>query len=703
MVTFNDPNQSVNTLTRALMQEFDQTLSEIESDSRINSWVLKSSKKGCFIAGADINMMNDATSTAEVEEIVEAGHKLFHRLANCSKPSVAAIDGVCLGGGLEVALACNYRIASTGPKTAMSLPEIKLGLLPGGGGTQRLPKVVGLVEALKMATTGCNVVPKKAKRSGLVDQLADPFALEGAAVQAAKDLANGKIKRTGRRKKKLMDRIMEDTPARNIVFKKTREQIQKLTGGKYPAPFAIADCIEAGFKSSSAGYAKEKTEFARLSQTPEAKALMGLYFGTVQLKKNRFGKPKSKVERVAVLGAGLMGAGIAEVSAPGFEVMLKDSFAAGLSRGQQQIADNLDKKVKRRRMTKSERDIVEAKIIGVTEDMDGHNKLLSRADLIIEAVPESMEIKHAVIKAAEEHINEDAVFATNTSALPINEVAAGSARPENVVGMHYFSPVPQMPLLEIITHDKTSNETAARAVDVGLRQKKTVIVVKDVPGFYVNRCLGPYMAETSALLLDGVQPEALDKALTSFGFPVGPISLADEVGIDVAGHVQEFLSADKTLGNRMGGGSTKALHAMIDQGMLGRKSGSGFYTYAKGAKKGSKPLNPKVKPILEEARAGREALKLTTEEIQERMVFRFVNEAAFCLQDGIIENAVDGDIGLVFGVGFPPFLGGPFRYLDQIGVGTFVSKMKEYEQKYGPHFAPCPLLVEHAEANKKFH
>ena len=280
VVTFNDPNQSVNTLTKDLIVEFDETLTTIQNDSRIKAWVLTSSKPGCFIAGADINMMNDAESAAEVEAIVADGHKLFDRLSS-GKPVVAAIDGVCFGGGLEVALACNYRIASTGPKTALSLPEVKLGLLPGGGGTQRLPKVVGLVEALTMATTGGNVKPKKAKRTGLVDQVADPYALQDAAIAAAHGLVSGKVKSV--RKKNLMARIMEDTPVKNIVFKKTREKIQKLTKGKYPAPFAIVDCIEAGLKSPAAGFELEKKEFARLSQTPESKALMGLYFGTVQV------------------------------------------------------------------------------------------------------------------------------------------------------------------------------------------------------------------------------------------------------------------------------------------------------------------------------------------------------------------------------------------------------------------------------------
>lgn len=319
-------------------------------------------------------------------------------------------------------------------------------------------------------------------------------------------------------------------------------------------------------------------------------------------------------------------------------------------------------------------------------------------DLVIEAVFEDLKLKHKIIQQLEEVIPSHAVVATNTSALPIGDIASVSKRPENVIGMHYFSPVDKMPLLEIITHKGTSKETAAVATEVGIRQGKTCIVVKDVPGFYVNRCLGPMMVECMALLGQGVGVEQLDKVMKSYGLPVGPCTLADEVGIDVASHVNIYLQ-DK-LENRMKGGDSAIMTDLVNAGLKGRKTGKGFYVYGAG-KKGSKTLNQDAMAILKKYM--KEDLKLSNEEIQNRMIGKFVNEAIYCLQDEIIENPVDGDIGAVFGMGFPPFLGGPFRLVDRIGTSKYADMLKGFADKYGDQFAPAPLLLDMAKANKKFH
>jgi len=352
--------------------------------------------------------------------------------------------------------------------------------------------------------------------------------------------------------------------------------------------------------------------------------------------------------------------------------------------------------VKKRRMKMHEADAISSKIIPLSDDTLSWGKHFSQADMIIEAVFEDLSLKHRVIADVEEYIPEHCIFATNTSAIPIAEIAKGSKRPENVIGMHYFSPVPKMPLLEIITHEGTSDTTAAAAVEVGKKQGKTVIVVKDVPGFYVNRCLGPFLVEVPALLAAGVGLEQLDKAMKSFGLPVGPITLADEVGVDVAYHVQEFL-AKTDMGIRMHGGPREMMEEMVKGNLLGRKTKEGFFKY-EGKKK---TINPAADAIVKKYAST--DLKLATDEIQNRLLSRFVNEAVLCLQEDIIASPVDGDIGAVFGMGFPPFMGGPFRMLDSYGISKYNDMMLRFADQYGEQFTPCQLMQDMAKDNKKFH
>ncbi|GLE09930.1 hypothetical protein PINS_up021869 [Pythium insidiosum] len=394
-----------------------------------------------------------------------------------------------------------------------------------------------------------------------------------------------------------------------------------------------------------------------------------------------------------------MGAGIAQVSAAkDIRVLLKDRDAAAASRGESYVRDNLDQKVKRRSMTTFERDAVMANVIPLSDDDDVWKAHMKSADLAIEAVFEDMSLKHRVIKDLEQYLPEHCVVATNTSALSVAEIAKASKRPENVIGMHYFSPVPMMPLLEIIRHEGTSDATAAKAVDVGLRQGKTCIVVKDVPGFYVNRCLGPYIAETLSLVESGVNPDHLDKIVKKWGLPVGPITLADEVGLDVASHVNHTLS--DALGVRMAGGDPKLFEEMISKGYLGKKSGKGFYVQPKG-KKDKKTINQDALEIVKKFQ--KTDLKLSDEDAINRLVGRFVNEAVLCVQDDIIASPTEGDIGAVFGIGFPPFIGGPFRFIDRIGSTKFNDMLLRYADQYGEQFTPAPLLQDMAKTNKKFH
>ncbi|OQR87930.1 trifunctional enzyme subunit alpha, partial [Thraustotheca clavata] len=566
------------------------------------------------------------------------------------------------------------------------------------GGTQRLPRLVGLQASLDMMLTGKNIKPDKAKKMGLVDQVADPFALENAAIEMAESLASGKAKKS-KKAKSLLNRVLEDTPLRSVVFQKAGEMVAKKTGGHYPAPKLILEAVQAGYQSTSQGYEVEASNFGKLGMTVEAKALMSIFFGQTQLKKNRYGKPSNPVKNMAVIGAGLMGAGIAQVSASkGIRVLLKDRDAVAAAKGEDYVRKNLDDRVKKRRMTVYDRDTIMANVVPLHDQDDVWKRHMSHADLAIEAVFEDMALKHKVIKDLEQYLPEHCIVATNTSALSVAEIASASKRPENVIGMHYFSPVPQMPLLEIIRHDKTSDEVAARAVDVGLRQGKTCIVVKDVPGFYVNRCLGPYIAETLALVESGVEPERLDKMITKWGLPVGPITLADEVGLDVAKHVNHTLTA--ALGVRMKGGNPAIFDDMINAGMLGKKSGKGFFIQPK-SKKEKKTINPEALTFVR--KYAQADLKLTDEEATDRLVSRFVNEAILCVQDEIIATPTEGDIGAVFGIGFPPFIGGPFQFVDRIGSQKYNDMMLRFADKYGEQFTPCQLLQDMAKTNKKFH
>ncbi len=690
-------DDTMNTLKAEFAQQVADVLAEIKSDSAIIGIVLCSGKKDSFVAGADINMINDCKTKDAVIALTRHGQMIFSQLEQLNIPVVAAINGACLGGGLELAMACHARVCSDNPKTALGLPEVQLGLLPGGGGTQRLPKLVGVQKALDMMLTGKQLRAKQALKAGLVNDVVPNSILIATAEKMA--LA-GNFKQAVNFKSSLVNKILEGTSiGRGIVYKQAKKSVLSKTKGNYPAPVKIIDCVKTGMEQSPAkGFQIEAEHFAELVMSAESAQLRNLFFATTEMKKEQgvADVMPEQISKAGVLGGGLMGGGIAFVTATkaGIPARIKDISHQGISHALKYSFDLLNKKVKRRFMLKSEMQKQMAMITGCV-DYSGFKDI----DIVVEAVFENLELKQNMVVEIEQQAKESTIFASNTSSLPISNIAAKAVRPENVIGLHYFSPVDKMPLVEIIPHEGTSDQTISTTVAFAKKQGKTPIVVKDKAGFYVNRILAPYMNEAAILLLAGEPIDKLDKALVNFGFPVGPMQLLDEVGIDVGAKIGPILEAD--LGERFAAPS--AFSKLIDDGRLGKKAAKGFYLYGKNAKKGfwqkGKQVDETIYSLLNLKPAG----SLSADEIAKRCTYMMLNEAARCVDEGIVRNARDGDIGAIFGIGFPPFLGGPLRYIDKIGARSLVAQLSQWAEQHGERYKPCEALVSMAESGASYY
>ena len=634
-------------------------------------------------------------------------------------PVVAAIHGACLGGGLETALACRYRIATDHPKTVLGLPEVQLGLIPGAGGTQRLPRQIGLTAALDMILTGKTVRGKKALQLGLVDELVHPSILRTVSIQRAREVAEGQRK-SHRFRGGVKGFVLDRNPAgRALVLRQAREKTLEKSRGHYPALLAAIDVIAAGYtKGTAFGYREESRRFGEMAMTDVSRQLIFLFFATTALKKDPGVDPAQypdvpvsafdplPVEKIAIIGAGFMGAGIATVAVQhGTLVRLKDADHGRVAKGYAAVREVLRESLKKKRMTPTQYGDYMA-LLGGTVDYTGFGNV----DLVIEAVFEDLAIKHQVLREAEASVHPSTIFASNTSTIPIAQIAQASSRPERIIGMHFFSPVHKMPLLEVITTAENHPQVIATVVGYGKKLGKTVIVVNDGPGFYANRILSPYINEAGLLLDQGVAVDIIDKALLDFGFPVGPITLIDEVGLDVAVKAGKIMA--EAFPDRMQ--PAKSIQALVAAGRYGRKSKKGFYTYDKDGKKGDVDqsvyglfLPSGRTPIVESIASTSPDIpshpEMPAVQIQQRTVLAMLNEAARCLSEGIIRSARDGDVGAVFGIGFPPFRGGPFRHMDALGVNIVVQRLEDLNARFPGRFEPAEILLDMARRRQVFY
>lgn len=697
-VLIDRADEPINTLGVSLLTELVDVVDRLEQ-ADVKAVVFGSSKRD-FLAGADIRMFADISSPDQAVEALTALHGVFNRIealhTELGKPVVAAIHGACLGGGLEFALTCSSRICSTSQKTQLGQPEVQLGLIPGGGGTQRLPELIGLAAGLEMVMGGKPVTAYKAKKLGLVDETVPAALLLQIAQQRAIDL----IDATSDEQRATLDMssdglqkyAIEKNPAgRKLLWKKAYDTMITQTKGHYPAPKRAFEAVRIGVEQGrAAGMAAEIRFFAELVMTPESAALRSLFFATTALKSDTGIDSDAQpidVSNVAVLGGGLMGGGISTVTTLKAQknVRIKEIDVAGVGRGLAYVDKIVRKQAKRRRMSPFEVDQILNRVTGSATWTGFGN-----TDVVIEAVFENLDLKRSIVEAVEGATREDTIFASNTSTLPITLIAEASDRPEQVVGMHYFSPVEKMPLLEIITTDKTADWVTATAVQLGKDQGKTVIVVNDGTGFYTSRILGPYSNEAAFLLEEGASVQAIDMAMEDWGFAVGPLLLADEVGIDVGAHVAIIMQ--DAFGDRMKG--PHMMKGLIEDDRKGRKNGRGFYIYDDGKRAG-------VDPTVYDALGVGPRVPVSKKDVTERLTLAFINEAALCLQEGVLRSARDGDVGAVFGLGYPPFRGGPFFTVDQMGTDVVVSKLEALEARFGERFAPAQILKDHAESGEK--
>jgi len=685
VLNYDVPGAPMNTLNGQAEEELLDCVERISSDPEIKAVVLFG-KPTNFLAGADITMIRGVTEEDQAYQMSRRTQAAFEKIEKLGKPIIAAIHGPALGGGLELAMACHYRIVTKSPKTILGLPEVKLGLLPGGGGTQRFPRLVPLQEAMDAILTGKNIPADEAVSLGLADEIVLPYQLKEKAMERARQMAKGTF--SIQRKlpplppAKMMPALYDQ--AKGMIFKKTK--------GVLPAPLEILESVYKGVtEGPEAGYEEEARRFGKLAVSKEASSLIHLFFADTAAKKDMGAAKGVKpvpVKRIGVLGAGIMGHGIAAIKADAdYMVRMKDRDLQAAGQGLQAAS-----KVLKGKWMKRPRGEFEYRrrfdLISVTDDYSGFKNV----DVCIEAVFEDVGLKHQIIKDVEAVLPERTVFASNTSAIPITRLAEASVRKENFLGMHYFSPVHLMPLIEIIATKDTSKEALATAYDLCVKCKKTPIIVNDGVGFYTSRVISRYLQEAMFMLDEGAKIEDIDQTAVKTGFPVGPVIVSDEVGLDTAVKVGKVL--EEVFSNRFN--TSTILGKVVADGRYGRKNERGFYEYKGGKKLGPDPT------AYDFTEAGRTRTAATPEEIADRLLLAFCLESTLCLEENVLRNPRDGDVGGVMGIGFPANLGGPFHYMDARGIRNVVDSLGRLEERFGARFAIPQSLKDMASAGKKF-
>ncbi|MBL7994210.1 enoyl-CoA hydratase/isomerase family protein [bacterium] len=693
-LVFDFPNEKFNKLSTPVMESLNRAIDWMNNNaSTIKACIISSAKDGIFIVGADIDEIKNITDAKLGEQGAAAGQAIFSKLEKLPFPVVCVIDGACMGGGTELSLACHYRLATDSPKTKIGLPEVMLGIIPGFGGTQRLPRLIGLQRSLPLILSGKTLDAVRAYKTCMVDKVIPANFYEKYAQEFVTEILNGKSKKyTERRKVKGLVNVLLETVGKGIIYSQARKSVLKETKGHYPAPLRALQSVKEGFsKPLDEGLKIEAKYLGEMIVTPISKNLIRIFRLTEDIKKSTGVADKKitvpQIRYSGVLGAGVMGGGIAYLfSDNNVEVRLKDINHQAIGLGLDASRKLYERKLKQRRLTKMQ---LKRKMAYITGTLDYQG--FGRTELIVEAIVENMDIKKQVIAEISKHVNDECIVASNTSSLSITEMATAYKRPENFVGMHFFNPVHRMPLVEIIRGKKTSDRSVAAIYSFSKKLGKTPIVVNDGAGFLVNRLLMPYLNEAGFLLEEGVKIEAMDKVMTDFGMPMGPALLIDEVGIDVAYKVGKIF--ENAFGARVQG--SHALEKLNADKRLGKKGKLGFYIH--GDKRAV--VDEKVYALIDIKGDG----SVSKEEMVQRMTYPMINEAAMCLAEGIVNSVDDIEIGMIFGTGFPPFRGGLMRYADSEGIEKIVNVLETYTQKFGARFKPCDFLLDMKKSGKKFY
>lgn len=698
LVEFDMVGEKVNKLSTPMMTRLREVISELRK-SKFKVVIFKSNKNKIFIAGADIEEIKSITTKEAFDKVVGMGQTIFNELEDLPMPTIAAVNGACAGGGCEFIMACDYRIASEDNSTRIGLPETKLGIIPGFGGCVRMPRIIGLQAALDIILAGKLLPAQKAAKIGLVDQAVHPAILMDQAVKLAKEIiADGAKKR---RKHFVpagaVNKILESLVGRGIVFSQAKKGVMKMTHGHYPAPLKAIEAISQsyGVADREKAMSIERAAFVDCATTEISKNLIHVFYLTEMVKKQTgiAGSAKAReVKSLGILGAGTMGGGIAFTAADkGINVRMKDINFDAIGKGLKHARELWQKEVKKRRINKYELNQRMDRVTGTT-DYSGFKSL----DVVVEAIVEDMEIKKKVIGQTAAEMRPDAIIATNTSSLSVTEMAAGHPRPEFFAGMHFFNPVNKMPLVEVIRGEKTSDETIATIFELSKKMGKMPVVVKDGPGFLVNRLLLPYMAEAAFLLQEGMSIEVVDKTyVKDFGMPMGPFALMDEVGLDVCIKVLKIFK--KAFGSRVE--MAPCMEKLGSSGRLGKKNSKGFYKYDERGKRLEVDQS-----IYSELGLSSPSSPLTTKECVERGVFAMINECSLALvEDRIVETPHEVDLAMIMGTGFPPFRGGLLKYADSIGSQYIVDQLEVYSAKGAARLKPSTPLKNMAKNSRKFY